>query len=400
MRYTKSTMLLTVAVLWMFANAARAQGSDGCADAQLISGEGPHTFTTSSATTDGHEEGVLVTPSLRQIENDVWFRWVAPKTAVYQVNTNHVPQTNGATAVAVYKFGCPSGPGRAIAGRMGAEVGGGIVAYPSFGAEAGVEYLVRIGNTVSLNRTNGIFTMEEMSPPAILTTAVNLDNERTYHMLEPSSWSVARVAALALGGDLVTVNDQAENDWLMETFWSYDGQNRSLWLGYNDAEEEGTWVWASGETPDYDNWSSVNGPNNGNQYEHYAHIRKDWVDGTWNDLLGFPGQSFFYDDVHGIVEIAEVVVVGGFNRGDSNADGGFNLADAVSLLSYLFVDEEAPTCLDAADANDDGKLNLADAVEMLGHLFSDVEELAPPFGACGDDLTDDPLTCASFPPCQ
>ena len=122
-------------------------------------------------------------------------------------------------------------------------------------------------------------------------------------MLAPSSWSEARVAALQLGGDLVTVNDDGENDWLMSTFGSFEGENRSLWLGYNDAETEGTWVWANGETPGYENWSSGGGPNNGNQYEHYAHIRRDHDDGTWNDLLGFPGVSFFYDEVHGVVEI-------------------------------------------------------------------------------------------------
>ena len=304
MTLTTSTLPIALAAGFFLVAPAGAQGSNYSADAQLISGTGQYTFNTSRATTDGYEEGVLHRPGLRQIANDVWFRWVAPSTAVYQVNTDHVPPNSGATAVSIYKYGRPTGPGRAIAGRMGAEVGGRLWAYPSFGAEKGVEYLFRIGNTVSENHSNGIFTIEEMNPPEILTTMVNPNNGRTYHMLEPSSWSVARAAALQLGGDLVTVNDQSENDWLTATFGSFEGGNRSLWLGYNDAETEGTWVWANGETPGYENWSDGDGPpNNGNQYEHYAHIRRDWDDGTWNDLLGFPGVAFFYDEVHGVVEV-------------------------------------------------------------------------------------------------
>lgn len=303
----KAAFPLFLAASHLLTCQANAQGSNNCADAELIVGTGPntfHQFNTGSASTNGFEEGVLQRPGLRQIANDVWFRWVATKTAVFMVNTDHVPPTNGATAVAIYRYGCPSGPGRAIAGRMGAEVGGGILAYPSFGAEEGVEYLIRVGNTVSSNRTRGVFTIEEVDPPGILATEVNPANGRTYHLLEHSSWSVARVAALQLGGDLVTVNDQEENDWLMTTFFTFGGQNRSLWLGYNDAETEGTWVWANGETSDFENWSpDASPPNNGNQYEHYAHIRRDRDDGTWNDLLGFPGVSFFYDEVHGVVEI-------------------------------------------------------------------------------------------------
>jgi len=301
MKHIKSLAFLSIPLL---VAPVLAQGSNNCAEAQLVSGPGPHPFRTNDgATTDGFEEGLEHTPRLRQMYNDVWFRWVAPKTAVFELNTNYI-ETNGATAVAIYKYGCPTGPGRAIAARIGAEVGGGIRAYPSFGAEEGTEYLFRIGNSSTGNYTNGVFTIEEMDPPSIMSTAVNPANGHTYHLLEYSSWSIARVAALQLGGDLITVNNENENDWLMETFGTFGGENRSLWLGYNDAETEGTWVWANGETPDYENWSPGGGPpNNGNQYEHYAHIRKDWDDGTWNDLIGFPGVSFFYDEVHGVVEI-------------------------------------------------------------------------------------------------
>lgn len=91
-------------------------------------------------------------------------------------------------------------------------------------------------------------------------------------------------------------------------------------------------------------------------------------------------------------------------RGDCNADGGINLADAIYLLNGLFpsgTPPPAPPCEDACDANDSGGLNLADAIFLLGALFGQpATPLPPPHPTCGPDPTDtDPLGCTAFPPC-
>ena len=91
----------------------------------------------------------------------------------------------------------------------------------------------------------------------------------------------------------------------------------------------------------------------------------------------------------------------GFKRGDSNADGDFNIADAVFLLTHLFNMGPEPACLDAADANDDGNKNIADAVFILGSLFQQGFPLPPlpgPF-ACGEDPTADTLDCLDYGNC-
>ncbi len=88
-----------------------------------------------------------------------------------------------------------------------------------------------------------------------------------------------------------------------------------------------------------------------------------------------------------------------FVRGDTNADDNLNIADAVSILGYLFGGFPPPSCLDAADTNDDGGLNIADAITTLGHLFGGLGDLPAPFGACGVDPTPDELDCVDFPPC-
>ncbi len=89
-----------------------------------------------------------------------------------------------------------------------------------------------------------------------------------------------------------------------------------------------------------------------------------------------------------------------FRRGDANASGAVDIADAIFLLYYLFAYGPVPDCREAGDANDDGAVDIADAIAILSHLFVTVGPLKPPFGECGFDPTADTLGCARFSPCQ
>jgi len=98
-----------------------------------------------------------------------------------------------------------------------------------------------------------------------------------------------------------------------------------------------------------------------------------------------------------------------FLRGDTNADGKHNIADAICLLGFLFGRETDPCktsvlrCRDGADANNDGKIDIADAVRILGYLFTSATTgpLPEPFTACGPDpgTPADNLDCEEYPPC-
>lgn len=88
-----------------------------------------------------------------------------------------------------------------------------------------------------------------------------------------------------------------------------------------------------------------------------------------------------------------------FQRGDSNGDGRLDISDAVSTLSFLFLDGPAPGCDDAADSNDDGSVDISDPVYLLVFLFLDGAPPPPPQGACGRDPTPDDLGCASYTRC-
>ena len=88
-----------------------------------------------------------------------------------------------------------------------------------------------------------------------------------------------------------------------------------------------------------------------------------------------------------------------FVRGDANADGTIDIADAVAILAYLFGGAGEPSCLKALDVEDGGKIDIADAVFLLASLFADGPPPPSPGSRCGPDPTADELPCAEFPAC-
>lgn len=126
----------------------------------------------------------------------------------------------------------------------------------------------------------------------------NPANSHTYYLLEPDiTWTEAEAEAISLGGHLVTINDAAEQDWVWSTF--SEGKSRCLWIGINDVDVEGNFVWASGEVPAYTNWTPGE-PNNYGGNEDYGEMDYS-KGGKWNDLANDAWKYRHY----GVVEIDE-----------------------------------------------------------------------------------------------
>ncbi len=89
------------------------------------------------------------------------------------------------------------------------------------------------------------------SLPPVQTVATNPTTGSAYLLLEASNWYDAEAAAVALGGHLVTINDQAEQLWIKSTFQSC---GVPIWIGITDAASEGSWAWVSGEPVSFTNW--------------------------------------------------------------------------------------------------------------------------------------------------
>jgi len=175
--------------------------------------------------------------------------------------------------------------------------------------------------------------------PGIIHTATDPATGHTYHLLDVANWTDSEAAAVAMGAHLVTVNDLAENDFLVANFSTFGGLTRHLWNGYNDEAVEGTWVWADGSTSTFTHWntgepnnSSVNDPVHGEDY------CTTYPSGTWVDLHD-TNTAVWFSNLCGVVEISgpglEVLnLVGGstatINVSNATANGnvliGYSLA--------------------------------------------------------------------------
>ena len=78
------------------------------------------------------------------------------------------------------------------------------------------------------------------------------------------------------------------------------------------------------------------------------------------------------------LEIVDASCPRGFSRSGADGDGQHDIADAVRILSGLFLGDELP-CRDAADVNASGDLDLTDAVHLLNYLFLGGPALPAPF---------------------
>jgi predicted alpha-1,6-mannanase (GH76 family) len=132
-----------------------------------------------------------------------------------------------------------------------------------------------------------------------------------------------------------------------------------------------------------------------------------WTTRSWKAVLpsgsiqvsvSFRGQAGSAEPIE-IDSLVIQPVASPFIRGDANGDGATDIGDAIFVLCSHFAAGPSPTCEKAADANDDGLMGISDPLFLLEYLFLDGPSLPTPQAACGDDPTDDELTCASFGGC-
>ena len=144
-----------------------------------------------------------------------------------------------------------------------------------------------------------------------------------------STWYNAELAARALGGHLVAINDMLENSFLQATFSSYG----NVWLGLSDEAQCGSYVWTSGESFSFTNWASGQPNNSGNK--DYTAMQSD---GTWATFVASA-------NYRGVVEV-----------GGADADGD-GIPDALDPYPY-----DRLNVFDLRTAGPDGLFDTADDV--------------------------------------
>lgn len=108
-------------------------------------------------------------------------------------------------------------------------------------------------------------------------------NGREYALSGAGTWLATEQVARSLGAHLATIRSPSEQQWVETTF----GVAENLWIGLNDAANEGRFVWASGETSTWTHWcpNEPNGAIGGRPDEDYVHLAAfpGQCSGAWND---------------------------------------------------------------------------------------------------------------------
>ncbi|MBI1320062.1 MAG: DNRLRE domain-containing protein [Candidatus Hydrogenedens sp.] len=170
--------------------------------------------------------------------------------------------------------------------------------------------------------------------------------------------------AACAGGYLATVNDAAENQWLVDNFVSVYGD---AFLGYNDIASEGNFVWASGETPGYENWNGGE-PNNFGGNENAVQIAGN---GKWNDvsvdavlpaIIERDTTPFFAPEGEGQPGGEPAEGEGAGQPAEGEGEGGSGPPAEQAALDAL-------ANFSAIDQNQDGALSIAEALSYFASQY-------------------------------
>ena len=156
---------------------------------------------------------------------------------------------------------------------------------------------------IALMSFASLLSADSSNPPTSTTGGFSEPNCTKCHTgaLNPSTGRVTISPPTAYSPNTtspiqVTINDAAENAYVLTTFANAAGSGR-VWLGLNDAATEGTFVYTSGQPFTYANWDTGE-PNNSGNEDYVAMYSGNgfWVD--VKDLANPPGIG----NVYGVVE--------------------------------------------------------------------------------------------------
>jgi hypothetical protein len=347
MRRHRSTVLSLTALLFACGVAAAQPLNDFCDQPEPISDYGLFFFDLSMATQDGVGNALCNFFGTDQIGRDVWFCWTAPEGGPVLLET--CSQTTTDTKIAVYDgCACPEGLGILACNDDAC----GVQSRVSWNAVAGQSYLIRLGTWPgAASGGSGTFSISSALPGVLAGPFFNPANGSTYYLLNPSNWDFAQAQAVAMGGNLATIRNMDENEFLRAQVLGFDGQDRRGWIGLNDVEVEGQFVWVSGEPVVFTNWDPGE-PNNNPAPENYVEMFGS--NGHWNDANQNASTTRW-----GIVEIT----AGTTCAPDWDDNGQVNSTD-ISAFLVSWLDSTNNHNLNA-DFNGDGQVNSTDISAFL-----------------------------------
>ena len=150
-------------------------------------------------------------------------------------------------------------------------------------------------------------------------------NGNQYILTSELFWEDAQAEATRLGGNLVTINGDQEEQWLRDTF----GSAERFWIGLNDSETEGQFEWVSGQPVTYLNWA----PGEPNDFEGAQDF----------GVINF-GSEGEWDDDAGTNVFRGIIEIGGANP--TVSDGGEETNGAEPIRTEVITGLTFPTAID------------------------------------------------------
>jgi len=177
--------------------------------------------------------------------------------------------------------------------------------------------------------------------PFVVSNAVLTKDCSTYVILEADNWEEAENNSKELGGNLVTINSAEEYIWLQKNLW-YDnkllkesGNNSDestyYFVGLNDVNEEGKYVWTSGQESEWSNNEDLIHRQNWLAQQHMANDHDYFVIGGTNDK-GFSDyvEEDYRPDLYNGINVGTLTWVdnnSSWNKQGSNPAPHYGLAE-------------------------------------------------------------------------
>uniref|UniRef100_A0A3B3C931 C-type lectin domain-containing protein n=1 Tax=Oryzias melastigma TaxID=30732 RepID=A0A3B3C931_ORYME len=110
----------------------------------------------------------------------------------------------------------------------------------------------------------------------------NFENRCYRYFATQRTWAEAERDCVAEGLNLVSIHSSEEQKYVKFLISNFDNNERSTWIGYTDAQQEGLWLWSDGTQDNFQNWNRGE-PNNFNKPENCAVTNWGFFR-RWNDI--------------------------------------------------------------------------------------------------------------------
>jgi hypothetical protein len=113
------------------------------------------------------------------------------------------------------------------------------------------------------------------------------------------SWEEANKSATQMGGHLVTITSNEEQEFISKLLRAQGRDRQPTWLGFSDYGHEGDWRWITNEKTTFSNWGFGN-PDNYEGRQHYGWIGL-YGDDRWDDAQEWLSLPFIveFENVQG-----------------------------------------------------------------------------------------------------